>query len=129
MFWQCGRGDHGATWDLTATEDTPQRRSVTFTFESSTLENPVTIEMLEEQIACDGSTREFAVLRNFVPREAVAFESPQSDAIRQGMADDDGSLQLRWSCGPDQIGTVWEVTATGLTSAASLTFTITGAAP
>ena len=129
VFWQCDRRDDGTTWQLTTTEDAPTRRSVTFTFGATTLESPVAIEVLEEPFVCDGATREFAVLRNFVSRETIDFESPQSDAIRSGIADGDGSLPVRWSCDADRIGTVWEVTATGATSGASLSFTITGAAP
>lgn len=129
VFWQCNRQDEGTTWELTVTEQTPAGRSVTFSFGATTLSSPVTIDMTDDSVICDGTTRPFAVLRNFVPGEAIGFESPQSEAIRQGRADAEGVLPLRWSCGADQIGTVWEVTATGATSGASLTFTITGIAP
>ncbi len=129
LFWQCDRREEGTNWVLTVTEQTPARRSATLSFGSTTLESLVTIEMMEDTIVCDGETRQFAVLRNFVRREAIDFESPQSEAIRQGRADEQGALPLRWSCEADQIGTVWEVTATGATSGASLTFTITGVAP
>lgn len=129
VFWQCNRRDEGTTWDLTVTEQTPAGRSVRFSFGSTTLGNPVSIEISADSVICDGATRPFAVLRNYVPREAIDFESPQSEAIRQGRADEEGDLPLRWSCAADQIGTVWEVTATGATSGASVTFTITGVAP
>ncbi len=129
VFWQCDRRDEGTTWELTVTEATPARRSASFVFGSTTLESPVTIEIVEDPFVCDGAARRFAVVRNFVPREAIDFESPQSEAIRQGRADGNGSLAVRWSCTADQAGTVWEVTATGATSGASLSFTITGSAP
>jgi len=129
VFWQCNRQDEGTTWELTVTEQTPAGRSVTFSFGSTTLESPVTIEMTDDSVICDGTTRPFALLRNFVSGEAIDFESPQSEAIRQGRADAEGVLPLRWSCAADQIGTAWEITATGATSGASLTFTITGIAP
>jgi hypothetical protein len=129
VFWQCTRQDEGTTWELTITEQTTAGRSVTFSFASTTLESPVTIDLTDDSVVCDGTTRPFGVLRNFVSREAIDFESPQSEAIRQGRADADGVVPLRWTCEADQIGTVWEVTATGVTSGASLTFTIMGVAP
>ena len=129
VFWQCNRQDEGTTWELTVTEQTAAGRSVTFSFASTSLESPVTIDITDDSVVCDGTTRPFAVLRNFVPREAIDFESPQSETIRQGRADADGVVPLRWTCGADQVGTVWEVTATGATSGASATFTIIGVAP
>ena len=129
VFWQCSRRDDGTTWELTATEQTPAKRSISFTFGSTTLDNPVTVEMTEGSFVCDGATRQAAVLRNFVANESIGFESPQSEAIRSGLADAGGSLPVRWSCRPDQVGTIWEITATGATSGASVAFTITGVAP
>ncbi len=129
LFWQCDRRDEGTTWELTVTEATPARRSATFSFGSTTLESPVTIQVIEVPFVCDGTTRQVAVLQRFVPREAVDFESPQAEAIRQGRADSEGNLPVRWTCDPDQAGTVWEITATGMTSGASLSFTITGGPP
>ena len=129
VFWQCDRRDDGTTWELTVTEDAPTRRTVTFTFGATTLESPVAVDLLEDPFVCNSATREVAVLRNFVSRETIDFESPQSDAIRSGTADETGGLPVRWSCDASQAGTVWEVTATGATSGASITFTISGAAP
>lgn len=129
LFWQCDRRDEGTVWELTVAEATPAGRSTTFSFGSATLDSPVTVELIEGRFVCNGETRQVAVLRHFVPRETIDFESPQSETIRQGMAGADGSVPVRWTCDTEQAGTVWEVTATGLTSGASLTFTITGVAP
>ena len=43
------------------------------------------------------------------------------------MAGPDGTLNIRWSCEPDQAGTTWELTATGATSAKTVTFIFSGA--
>lgn len=129
LFWQCDRRDEGTTWELTVTEATSTARSTTFSFGSTTLDNPVTVELVDDRIVCDGETRQVAVLRRFVARETIDFESPQAPVIRQGRADADGSAPVRWTCSADQAGTVWQITATGLTSGASVTFTITGVAP
>ncbi len=129
VFWQCDRRDEGTAWELTVTESTPAARSATVAFGSTTLENPVTIEIREDPFLCNGTTREVGVLRNFVPSEAVNFESTGTGPLRQGRADADGTLPVRWTCSPAQDGTVWEITATGETSGASISFVITGQRP
>jgi hypothetical protein len=118
------------TWELTATGDLSER-TVTFlvTGAPAPLAPDPTLTMTEDPFRCDGSTRYFATITGFAPREFVDFESPQADAISQGQADADGAILLRWTCDPNDSGTVWNVTATGATSARSIKFQIRGASP
>ncbi len=134
VFWQCQRNESGTSWTLVAEEfnvhaDDDEVRSAKISFDGIASGAALTIAVDEEPFACDGETRPFAVLSNFVSREFVDFTSPQATGLRQGQADRDGNLPVRWQCDADQVGTVWEVTATGATSGLELTFTITGAGP
>jgi hypothetical protein len=47
--------------------------------------------------------------------------------LSSGTADGDGVLPIRWNCDPEQAGTVWELTAAGVTSGKSVTFIFAGA--
>ncbi|MDH3294460.1 MAG: hypothetical protein OER95_09095 [Acidimicrobiia bacterium] len=134
VYWQCQRGDAGTTWELTVVEDggassAGNGRSVSFTFSGAASDATVTIAITEDPFVCDGDSRQFALLSGFVSREFVAFSSPQSGSLREGQADENGELPVRWQCTADQADTVWEVTATGRTSELTLTFPITGTTP
>lgn len=130
--WQCRTDDAGKTWTLTAV-GVESGRSTTLTFsgaappEGSITELAVTFS--ENPFACDGSSRTFATISNFLPREFVDFSSPQATAIRQGRADESGNLPIRWQCGSAEIDKVWDLTATGASSGQTITMTVTGAAP
>jgi hypothetical protein len=84
------------------------------------------VSITENPFACNGEVRAFATLAGADPGEQVDFTSPQSSGLRSGTADADGNLPVRWSCDPDQVGTEWELTATGATSGRSVTFSFTG---
>lgn len=132
VYWQCNRVRAGTSWTITAT-DTGQfngpgdDRAASFTVTGSALDDPTVYTPTEEPFRCDGETRPVGVLSSFLSGEYIDFASPQADAIRQGRADTEGTLPIRWQCDPDQVGTDWEITATGATSGYSVTFTITGA--
>ncbi len=127
--WTCGPAEAGTRWEVTAT-GTASGREVSFTVTGG--EPPPgptpTVTTVEEPFRCDGATRPYATIGGFVPREFVDFASPQADAIRQGQADEAGELTVRWTCGADDIGRIWEITATGASSLRSVSFQITGAA-
>ncbi|MEM9564678.1 MAG: hypothetical protein AAGA93_18800 [Actinomycetota bacterium] len=137
--WQCDPEQAGTTWQLTATGET-SGRTATFLFAGVTTapdpDQPVptqpidpvelTVELIENPFACDGGTRVFAGLSGLEPNETVAFSSPQSPGLRAGTADADGNLPVRWQCDADQVGTTWDLTATGETSGRTVTFSFTG---
>ncbi|MEL6983646.1 MAG: hypothetical protein AAFO29_14560 [Actinomycetota bacterium] len=142
--WQCEPTQAGTTWELTATGVT-SGRTVTFIFAGvstaaddgstspttgtdTTVATPseLTVEVIENPFACDGEVRVFAGISGADPNESVAFSSPQSPGLRSGEADAEGNLPIRWQCDAAQVGTLWELTATGETSGRSVTFTFTG---
>lgn len=144
--WQCEPTQAGTTWELTATGVT-SGRTATFIFagvssaaddgsatpstgSSTTAVAPteLTFELIENPFVCNSETRVFAGISGAEPNESVAFSSPQSPGLRSGQADADGNLPIRWLCDPEQVGTMWELTATGETSGRTVTFTFTGAA-
>ncbi len=89
--------------------------------------NALNIVVTEDPFICDGETRAFAQISGAAPNEEVAFESPQSSNLVSGTADANGELPIRWSCAPDQAGTAWELTATGVTSGKAATILFAGA--
>ncbi len=89
--------------------------------------NALQVVVTEEPFICDGGTREFAQLSGAAANEEVAFSGPQSPGLRSGTADENGVLPIRWQCDPEQAGTTWELTATGVTSGKSATFIFAGA--
>ncbi len=128
--WQCGRDDIGKTWQVKA-EGVSSGRSTVLTIvggapPEGTFKD-VTITYLEDLFRCDGESRPFATLANFLSREFVDFDSPDSGPLRQGQADQTGSLPIRWQCEPGEEAKTWQVTATGTTSKKSITFIITAA--
>lgn len=127
--WTCGDDGAGTVWELTATGARSQR---TITFAIEGLAAPPapdpTVTLMEDPFVCDGATRVVATIGGFLSGEFVDFTSPEADTLRQGQADDTGALPVRWTCGSDDIGRTWDVTATGTTSDRAVTFRITGTA-
>lgn len=128
--WSCGNGDVATVWELTAT-GTRSERTVTVVITGAAATNaPVPeVAITEDPFRCDGATRFFATITGFARREFVDFESPQVEDLRQGQADENGTLDLRWTCDAADVGRAWEITATGSNSGRTVTFQITGAAP
>lgn len=144
--WNCTPDQIGTTWDLTATGVTSNKTAtVRFTGASaeeaaagadaagaegstatSALLGPLTVEITENPFSCNGEVRQFALLSGATPEAEITFTSPQSDNIRPGTVDASGDLTIRWSCMPDQVGTVWELTATEAETGRTVDFTITG---
>lgn len=136
MRWQCDPEQVGTTWDITATGST-SGKTVTFSVtgvDSTGVVEPapgpppsdLTVSLVEDPFLCDGETRIFGGLSGAEPDEEVAFTSPQATGIRNGQADADGNLSIRWQCDPTQAGTQWDLTATGVTSGRSVSFSFTG---
>jgi hypothetical protein len=130
--WQCEPEQAGTTWELTATGVT-SGKSATFIFAganapatTTTAPPPLVIDLIENPFRCDGESRTFGGLTGASPGEQIAFSSPQATGILNGTADGDGATPIRWQCDPDQVGTVWELTATGVESGRSVTFSFTG---
>jgi hypothetical protein len=130
LRWQCGRADIGKTWVITVL-GISSGRSTTVTITGG--EPPegtfadVAIAYDEDPFRCDGDSRAFATLSNFLSREYVDFTSADAGPMRQGQADETGSLSIRWQCDPADAGRTWDVTATGTTTGKALAFTITAA--
>ena len=130
LRWTCGRDDAGTVWELTATGTRSGRTtSVTLTGAAPPPAPDLTVTRAEEPFRCDGETRFAATINGFTPREFVDFASPQVENLRQGQADETGTLRVRWTCSDGDIDRVWDITATGATSERSITFRITGASP
>lgn len=129
--WQCGLGDVGKVWRLTATGVNSQRTTTLVITGGEPPDDSATavVTFIENPFGCDGSSRVFATISNLVPLEFVDFVSPQSGPLRQGQADAQGNLPIRWQCGAADIDKIWDVTATGATSGRAATLQITGAAP
>ena len=133
--WQCDPEQIGTTWDIVATGVT-SGKSVAFSImgadpagATATIPGPseLTVSLIESPFICNGETRIFGGLTGAESNEEVSFTSPQATGIRNGQADADGSLSIRWQCDATQAGMTWELTATGLTSGRTVTFTFTGA--
>jgi hypothetical protein len=127
--WTCEEADAGTVWEVTAT-GARSRRTVTFTVAGAAPPpdpDPI-VTVAENPFRCDGSTRFFATISGFTPREFIDFTSPQAEGLRQGQADEAGAVQVRWTCGAGDIDRTWDITATGATSQLSVSFQITGSA-
>lgn len=128
--WTCGADDADTVWMLTAT-GARSGRTVTFSVAGAAAPpapDPI-VTITENPFRCDDATRVFATITGLTPREFVDFVSPQAENIRQGQADENGALQLRWTCGDDDIDQIWDITATGATSQREVSFQITGTHP
>lgn len=132
--WQCDPEQIGTTWDITAA-GVVSGKSVQFSFtgadatgstDTTVPSTVLNINLIEDPFRCDGVTRIFGGLSGADPNEQIAFSSPQSSGIQPGTADANGELEIRWQCDDTQVGTQWELTATGVTSGRSATFTFTG---
>lgn len=133
--WQCDPEQVGTMWDIVATGVT-SGKSVAFSITgadatgvTATIPGPteLTVSLIESPFICNGETRIFGGLTGAESNEEIAFTSPQASGIRNGQADADGSLSIRWQCDAAQAGMTWELTATGVTSGRSVTFTFSGA--
>lgn len=134
--WSCDPEQAGTAWELTATGVT-SGKSATFIFagavDAEATPTPgaeptaLAIVLNENPFACNGEVRIFGRLTGAEPGEEVAFTSPQASAIKNGVADENGELPIRWSCTADRVGTSWDLTATGVTSGRAVTFSFSGA--
>ena len=128
--WSCEAADAETVWELTASGAQSGRTvSFTLTGAAAPAAPDPTVAFIENPFRCDSATRPYASISGFAPREFVDFTSPQSENLRQGQADEEGALQIRWTCEASDIDRVWDVTATGATSQRSVSFQVTGAAP
>ena len=109
-------------------EDTTTTTQLTTTTESTTttVAAGMQMQLVSDQFICNGAVTEFGLITGATPNEEIAFTSPQSPNLRAGEADENGRLPIRWSCTADQVGTVWELTATGAESTLSATTSFTG---
>ncbi|MGH1488101.1 MAG: hypothetical protein ACRBK7_01700 [Acidimicrobiales bacterium] len=130
--WQCDPEQAGTTWELTAAGVT-SGKSATFIFAGVTAPATATttppalvVDVIENPFKCNGESRIFGGLTGASPGEQIAFTSPQASGILNGTADGDGATSIRWQCDPDQVGTTWELTATGVESGRTVTFSFAG---
>ncbi len=130
--WQCDPEQAGTTWELTAAGVT-SGKSATFIFAGVTAPTtttiappPLVIDLIENPFKCDGESRIFGGLTGAAPGEQISFTSPQASGILNGTADAEGATPIRWQCDPDQVGTTWELTATGVESGRTASFSFTG---
>jgi cytoskeletal protein RodZ len=133
--WSCDPEQAGTTWELTAAGVT-SGKSVTFIFAGAIAAEPTTVPgappaalnvvLNENPFACNSEVRVFGRLSGADPGEEIAFTSPQASDIGNGTADENGERPIRWSCGPERVGTSWDLTATGVTSGRTVTFSFSG---
>ncbi len=143
--WSCSADQVGTTWELTATgsesslsattsftgvaegTEIVERETTTTEATTPTAEaGEFTVVLTENPFTCDGGARVFGTLSGATPNGQISFSSPQTSGISPGTADETGSRSMRWSCSPDQAGTVWELTATDDTTGRSVTFELSG---
>lgn len=128
--WKCSIDQIGTIWELTGTGAVSGKvGTATFsgvdTSGASTL-GPLAIDVFESPFQCNGEVRPFAALSGALANNQIDFTSPQATGLRPGTTDEQGKLNVRWSCNSEQVGTVWELTATEPSTGRSVDFTFTG---
>ncbi len=129
--WRCRPADVGKTWEVMVTAAGTDR---TATFRLTGLPDPsasldVTIESAEAEVRCDGEVMPLATLANFFPFETVTFTAdPPASDLRNGTADGNGGIELQWQCGREDVGKTWNLTAEGVETGKSISFTFNGVA-
>lgn len=84
------------------------------------------VSLSENPFRCDGETRPFGRVTGAVAGETITFTSPQVGGMLPGTANSQGELTIKWQCNPNESGRSWTVTAKGISSRRSATFTVTG---
>jgi hypothetical protein len=97
-------------------------------FPSAVSAQTLRIDLTEDPFVCDGGTRVMGTVEGFTAGEDVDFRSPQINGGLDGIfstreADDQGVVEMKWSCDEAK---VWEVAVSGRTTGFSATFTVTG---
>lgn len=83
-------------------------------------------DVFNNGVFCDGTERKAAVIFEAEPGETIAFSSPMPVEVADGVADEQGTYQLLWSCEPNEASLSWDLTATGTTSNRSVSFRLIG---
>ncbi len=83
-------------------------------------------DVFNNGVFCDGTARKAAIIFGAEPGETIAFSSPMPVEVVDGVADDQGTYQLLWSCEPNEASLSWDLTATGSTSNRSVTLRLNG---
>ncbi len=82
------------------------------------------VDLVESPFLCDDGSRSLGVVSGLQPSEKVTFSSPQLNGIFSNrVADDDGAVDMRWSCDNPR---TWTITIAGVSSGRSVTFTLEG---
>jgi LGFP repeat len=134
--WQCGPGDVGKSWPVTARSTSG--RTVAFTITGRAPTPPpttvaptpppaLTVSLSENPYVCDNGVRQMGTIGNAAAGESIGFTSPGLSLL-SGAANGAGQLSIKWQCGPGDVGKSWPVTARS-TSGRTVAFTITGRAP
>ncbi|MBK8078173.1 MAG: hypothetical protein IPK24_22115 [Kineosporiaceae bacterium] len=84
----------------------------------------LTVSFSENPYRCDGGVRPLGTLSGAAAGERVAFASPQVSGLSSGTATASGTVAVTWQCDPPDVGTSWQVTATGQTSHRAITFVV-----
>ncbi len=83
-------------------------------------------DVFNNGVFCDGTERKAAVIFEAEPGETIAFSSPMPVEVADGVADEQGTYQLLWSCEPNEASLSWDLTATGTVSNRSVTLRLIG---
>ncbi len=83
-------------------------------------------DVFNNGVFCDGTERRAAIIFGAVPGETIAFSSPMPVEVADGVADEQGTYQLLWSCEPNEASLSWDLTATGTRSNRSVTLRLVG---
>jgi hypothetical protein len=137
--WRCDAALAGGAITVIATGAT-SGRTVSFTVTemapapTSTLATPTTatpavlsVALNENPFVCTGERRAFGRISGAIPGETVAFSEAAIGGLQSGTADGSGAVTIHWRCNRENAGQGWTVTATGVSSGRSVTFSFAGA--
>ena len=88
----------------------------------------LSVSLTENPFTCDGGSRVFGTVSGALGGESISFTSSPSESISNVTANSSGVASMRWWCNPDE-ATTWSITARGVSSGRTVTFSLTGRAP
>lgn len=137
--WRCDGGSAAGAVTVIAVGAT-SGRTATFTVTemapapTSTLPPPTTaaptslnVALTENPFVCSGERRPFGRVTGANPGETIAFSESSIGPLQSGTADGSGAVTVHWRCDRANAGQTWTITATGLSSGRSVSFSVTGA--
>lgn len=131
LWWIC-RPDEATDWEVVV-EGQQVDQSLRFVVNgvAAVAEDlpELRVAVSEDPFSCDGTSRTFATVSNLYAFETVTFTSKEADGLIDGTADETGELPIRWQCGLADVAKTWTLTATGVDSGRTISFSLDAAEP